>query len=167
MAAAIRSRGKFDAAGHAQSVVKRAGKTPVTASLDLDSLQDRMTGVISNADWTSLLHADRAVFDTARNTAPVAGGRFTLVIPAGSAEPVGYLAVTNTPGGTALVSGALPDGTSLLRTAPMAKDLSIPLFVPLYSGKGLFLGWITATNNSQAVWVKPGFSNATPVLLLK
>jgi hypothetical protein len=55
----------------------------------------------------------------------------------------------------------------------MAKDTGIPLYVPLYSGKGLFLGWITLTNSpgetnfGNPVWIKPGSTNATQFFMVK
>ncbi|HWD18944.1 MAG TPA: FG-GAP-like repeat-containing protein [Verrucomicrobiae bacterium] len=166
--------GKFDALGNAQTVVKRAGKSPVTASLhlELNPIDDQMTGVISNTAWLSILQADRAVFNAATNPAPRVGGEFALVVPDGNEAPAGYLRITNSAGGTALITGTLADGARLTRTAPMTKDAAIPLYAPLYSGKGLFLGWITFTNSSQtsfgqANWLKPGAVEPTSVTIVK
>jgi hypothetical protein len=167
--------GKFDSAGNAQLIVPRVGKTPVIMSLHLNSdpAGGQMSGVVSNAEWCSILQAGRASFDAARNPAPDCAGQYTLMIPSGSNAPVGYLNISNTPGGTAFVTGSLADGARLFRAAPMAKDTGIPLYVPLYSGKGLFLGWITLTNSpgetnfGNPVWIKPGSTNATAVLMVK
>jgi hypothetical protein len=167
--------GKFDPSGDAQAIVPRAGKTSVTASLhlDLDLSAGQMTGVISSADWRSILQAGRAVFDAATNPAPLWAGQFALVIPSGAIEPAGYLAITNTAGGTALVTGTLADGANIFRAAPMAKGPLIPLYAPLYSGQGMFLAWITFTNSTApanfgpAVWIGPGFTNLTDVIIVK
>ena len=62
---------------------------------------------------------------------------------------------------------------SFFRAAPMDQGAGIPLYIPLYSGKGLFLGWITFTNSpaaanfGQAVWIKPGRTNLTGVFIVK
>jgi hypothetical protein len=72
-----------------------------------------------------------------------------------------------------LVAGTLADGATFLRAAPMAKGPAIPLYVPLYSGQGLFLGWITLTNSTaqanfgQAVWIRPGATNPAAVFIVK
>src|ERR1019366_9310701 len=106
----------------------------------------RMTGVISNADWLSELQAGRTVFDAATNPAPVFAGQLALVIPSGDNAPVGYLAITNTPGGTAYVAGTLADGANFFRVAPLDQGAALPLYAPLYSGQCLFLGLLNLTN---------------------
>ena len=163
--------GQFDSFGNAQSIVPRIGKGPVTASLhlNLDPPGDQMTGVISNADWRSILQAGLA----STNAAPECAGPFSFVFPLGTNLPAGCLTITNTPAGTALIAGTLADGARILRTAPIDQRAAIPLYVPLYSGKGLFLGWITLTNSTaaanfgQAVWIKPGCTNLTGAFILK
>jgi hypothetical protein len=167
--------GKFDASGDAQAIVPRAGKTPVTVSLhlDLDSSGGQMTGVISSADWRSILQAGRSVFNAATNPAPDCASQFALLIPSGGTAPAGYLTISNTAGGTVLVTGTLPDGAQIFRAAPMAKGPAIPLYAPLYSGQGLFLAWIALTNwpaqtnFGQAIWIGPGFTNLTDVYMVK
>jgi hypothetical protein len=167
--------GRFDPFGDAQSIVPRIGKASVTASLhlDIDPPDGQMTGVISNADWRSSLQAGRAVFNAASNPAPVSAGQYALVIPSGASASVGYLTLTNAESGSALVTGTLADGAHIIRAAPMVKGAAIPLYAPLYSGKGLFLGWITftnwpgRTNFGDAFWIKPGSPNATGVLIVK
>jgi hypothetical protein len=83
------------------------------------------------------------------------------------------LTVNNPVGGAALVTGTLPDGANIFRTAPMEKGPAIPLYVPLYSGQGMFLAWISFTNSpaqanfGQAVWIGPGFTNLTDVYIVK
>jgi hypothetical protein len=167
--------GRFDPSGNAKAIVPRAGKLPVTASLqlDLDPSRGQMTGVISNADWRSILQAGRCDFNAATNPAPVCDGQYAIIVPSDAAAPAGYLTINNTPGGTALVAGTLADGATFLRAAPMAKGPAIPLYVPLYSGQGLFLGWITLTNSTaqanfgQAVWIRPGATNPAAVFIVK
>jgi hypothetical protein len=167
--------GQFDGSGNVQSIVPRTGQPPVAAALhlNLDPPDGRMTGVISSAEWSAVLQAGRAVFNAASNPAPVYGGPMALVIPFGTNTPVGYLTISNTPGGTALVAGRLADGAIILRAAPMNQGPAIPLYAPLYSGKGSFLGWITLTNSTpsanlgRALWLKPDGAKTTGVFIVK
>lgn len=167
--------GKFDSSGHAQCVVPRTGKPPLTASLqlNLESAQNQMTGVISSANWRSILQANRVILDAATNSVPVGEEQFALIVPSGATAPAGYLAITNTTGGTALVTGTLADGANIFRAAALVQGQSIPLYAPLYSGQGLFLAWITFTNSSSpanlgpAIWIGPGFTNLSDVIIVK
>lgn len=158
--------GKFNAAGNAETVVKRAGKTPVMVSLhlELNPAEDQMTGVISNTAWSSVLQANR----TEVNPGPITGGEFALVIPAEADAPAGYLRLSNGAAGTVLVTGTLTDGAHLNRSAPMTKAGTVPLYAPLYSGRGLFLGWVTlGKEGDAATWIKPGMSGPTSVRIVK
>jgi Bacterial Ig domain/FG-GAP-like repeat/Glucodextranase, domain B/Immunoglobulin domain len=167
--------GKFDSTGMADSLVLRAGKSPVTASLrlDPDSPSGQMTGSINGADWRSVLRAGLTVFGAAAHPAPVDAGQFALVVPSGAVAPAGYLAITNTAGGAALVTGTLPDGESIFRIAPKGEGPAIPFYTPLYSGQGLFLAWISFTNSAPqanlgpAIWIGPGFTNLTDIIIVK
>ena len=160
--------GKFDSSGNAECTVPRTGKTPLKVSLDFDSSSNQITGGITSGDWRSVLRASRALFDSA--TANVAG-QFALVVPSGAAAPAGYLSITNTAGGTALVTGTLADGADIFRAATKVQGPAIPFYTPLYSGQGLFLGWITFTNSpawanpGPAIWIGPGFTNLTDIIV--
>jgi hypothetical protein len=163
--------GQFDSLGNAQSILPRTGKGPVTASLhlNLDPPGSQMTGVISNAEWSSILQAGRA----GTNQTPDWACPFLYLFPSATNLLAGCLTITNTSAGTALITGTLADGARILRTAPLLQGAAIPLYVPLYSGKGLFLGWITLTNSpaaancGQAVWIKPGRTNVNAAFIVK
>jgi hypothetical protein len=167
--------GKFDPSGDAQSLVPRAGKASLTAflHLNLDSPDGPMTGVISTVDWRSILLAGRVEYNAASNPARANAGQFALVLAGGAGAPIGYLNLTNTANGSALVAGTLADGSKILRAAPTVKGAVVPLYAPLYSGKGVFLGWISFTNppgqtdDCDAFWFKPGATNAARVLIVK
>jgi hypothetical protein len=184
--------GSFDATGTVQTNLARTGKTPVSVTLNLhlnpadDQMSGTVSGTVSNVAWTSVLQADRAVFNASTAPATNYAGQFTLLVPPGPAAPAGspdgygYALLTNTLGGASILSGALADGAILGPTsAPIAKDGSIPLYNSLYSGKGSLLGWIIITNqppqtlDGQISWIKPavaktlyplGFTNAASVL---
>ena len=62
----------------------------------------------------------------------------------------------------------------IFRSAPIGQGATIPLYAPLYSGNGLFLGWLTltnppaGTNYGQALWAfQPGATNGTAILIVK
>jgi uncharacterized repeat protein (TIGR01451 family) len=168
--------GSFDLTGTAQTNLVRAGKTPVSVTLNLDfnPSDPQITGSVSNiaaGGWDSVIQADRAVFSAKANPATKYAGQFTLVLPPGTNAPVespdgyGYAAITNTLGGISTLGGALADGTPFLWSVPIAHDGSIPLYQSLYSGKGSLLGWITFTNepprnvSGQINWIKPAVPN--------
>jgi hypothetical protein len=168
--------GSFDLTGAAQTNLTRAGKTPVSVTLNLHlyPADAQMSGSVSNAvaaGWNSVIQADRAVFSATANPATNYAGRFTLLLPPGAGAPggspdgYGYAAITNTLGGIATLGGALADGTPFLWSAPIAQDGSVPLYQSLYSGKGSLLGWITFTNAppqnlaGQVSWIKPAVPN--------
>jgi hypothetical protein len=163
--------GQFDSAGNSESIIARLGKTPLTAMLhlDLNSPNDKITGVISSAGWQSTLLTLR----TTNNLFIPGEGKFALLIPSEGNALAGNLSVNNTSPATALVTGTLADGAGIFRVAPVAQAASIPLYVPLYSGKGLFLGWITLTNGlgqsncGNAIWINSKSTNAIEIILSK
>jgi hypothetical protein len=47
------------------------------------------------------------------------------------------------------LSGVLADGTKITQSSQVSDDGTWPLFVPLYKGKGLLMGWISFANRSS------------------
>jgi len=149
--------GTFDLSGFAEKTVVRSGKTPVTVDLQINvtAPNDQMTGSVSNAveGWSSALIGERAVFNAKSNPATNYAGKYTLVIPPGSNAPVsspggyGDAALTTTLAGNVSLSGYLGDGAAISQSVPVAEDGNIPLYLSLYSRRGLLLGWLTLTNN--------------------
>jgi hypothetical protein len=90
----------------------------------------------------------------------VLGGSDPTNVPSGD----GYGLVTVSAAGTISLSGALADGTSISQSVRVSKDGFWPAYVPLYSGKGSIIGWITLTNGaaedlSGAInWIKPAMN---------
>jgi hypothetical protein len=157
--------GVLDASGSSQVSVPRPNETPISVRFSLDASLDALTGEVAGAGWNSALRAERACFDAA-HPAPTLGGQF-VVMTAGETGPAGRLTVTNGAAGYALVKGTLADGASIFRNAPISKSLSVPVYAPLYSGEGLFLGWINLTNATPAArgevwWIKAGGVGPTP-----
>ena len=149
--------GSFDLTGDATNTIRRAGNTPVTVWLHLDlgsPFDNHLTGSVSNADWLSDIFAERAVFNARSDKATAYAGRYTMIIPPGTGAPEtvpgGYGAATlaNSLGGTAALAGHLGDGTAISRSAAISQDGDLPVYVPLYSGKGSLWGWLSVSNNA-------------------
>jgi len=68
--------------------------------------------------------------------------------------------VTLSAGGTVALAGTLADGTVIGQTAPVSREGWWPLYVPLYTGKGMLISWVQfETNgsrslNGDAVWTR-------------
>lgn len=165
--------GAFDLSGDAEEIVPLSGDSSLTVAmhLDLAAANEQLTGSVSeNATngWTSDLVADRAIFGKT-NPATIYAGKYTLIIPPGSNAPGGYSYATldNSLAGVVTLSGSLADNTPISQSVPISTNGNIPLYVSLYSHKGLLTGWLTLTDQTgnqpaQAVagagvaWIKPG-----------
>jgi len=142
--------------------------------------EDAITGSLSNAFWTVSLWANRATYSKT-HLAPQAG-KYTLVLP-GSADAQsepgghGYGSASVDTSGNITFNGRLGDGTKAAQSAIVSKEGQWALYVPLYSGQGSLLGWLTFTNQADRDlggllnWIKParaatnlypaGFTNQT------
>lgn len=170
--------GAFDLSGDAEEIVPLSGDSSLTVAmhLDLAAANEQLTGSVSeNATngWTSDLVADRAIFGKT-NPATIYAGKYTLIIPPGSNAPGGYSYATldNSMAGVVTLSGSLADNTPISQSVPISTNGNIPLYVSLYSHKGLLTGWLTLTDQTgnqpaQAVagtgvaWIKPGATGFT------
>jgi hypothetical protein len=112
---------------------------------------DQLTGSVRDGNWTAELTAERTAFDGRLRLAPQMG-RYTMVIPGAdplcTTVPNGYgygtLLVDNS--GQVHLSGALADNTKITQAAPLSRDGVWPVYVSLYRGRSLLLGWLTFTN---------------------
>jgi hypothetical protein len=141
--------------------------------VDLYSGSDVMSGSVSSVDgsWTSAFEADRAIFSVA-NPAPTAG-IYTFVLPRPDSllpgpDGHGYGLVSVSSNGVVSLTGFLGDATAEAQTGgtiSVSKDGNWPLYMSLYSGKGLALGWINVANiinttnvAGSVTWIKPANS---------
>ncbi|MDB6025787.1 MAG: Alkaline phosphatase [Verrucomicrobiales bacterium] len=144
--------GQFDTAGNAQSLINSATLTcAINFQLDVSNNTDQVTGTVTNGVWTADLLGDKLTFNATTNLAPLAG-KYTLLIPGevGSTNyPTGdgYGVFTIYAAGTVSFSGALADGTAVAATTYLSKNGKIPLYVPLFAGRGILTGWISVTND--------------------
>jgi hypothetical protein len=172
--------GQFSLSGQFSNAIPGGALGALSAQLQLGLLNSTLTGQICGPNWTASLLANRAAFSPA-NPAPQAG-RYTLLIPGqpgSSALPAGdgFGAVTVDDSGNVAFSGALADGTAAAASAILGGQGQWPFFVPLYSGQGSILGWLTFSNapdsdiSGSLNWIKPaqptagfypaGFTNVT------
>lgn len=152
--------GAFDLAGHATNQIKRSGTNlPLSLSLELGigiGNPSRLSGIVSDGNWTSSLRANRSVFNPATFPAPMAGA-YTAII-AGTNDPAfglagdSYAAGKIDLAGALKLSGKLADATSLSLKATVSAEAEWPLYQSLYSGKGSIIGWMTVTNDPATVW---------------
>jgi hypothetical protein len=163
--------GQFSAGGSFSNNIVRKGASPISARLNLDIASGTLTGVFSDGTFISELIADRAVTSAT-------AGKYTLLIPGGAdgvAQPggdsVATLAVSSS--GATTLAGMTADNSKITQKANLLTTGQIPFYVPLYSGHGSMLGWLTVSNGvvgGTVYWFKPagsgglypaGFTNVT------
>lgn len=169
--------GVFSAGGFSSNNIVRKGLTSVSAQLHLDMSGGGITGEFSDGVWTAELNGARAA------SSPVTqAGHYTLLIPGGADgvnQPGGdsYGTIILGPTGTIAFKGVLADGTKVTEKANLLTTGQMPFYVPLYSGHGSILGWLTFSNGANSDitgtvdWFKPagspgklypaGFTNST------
>lgn len=158
--------GRFLIAGSATNTITRTngGDMAVSMALDLTTnFTESATGTLTHSNWTAVLTVDRATFDSVNNPTLLVGD-YNIMFPgsANAALPEGYgfglVAVEDD--GTVSLSGELSDGTAVEQVTGISRDGVWPLYVSLYNGEGVVLGWVTfastATNDlsGDATWIK-------------
>jgi hypothetical protein len=159
--------GSLDLQCRAVNAIKRKNAAPLTVEVEFgsDEPSEMISGRVTDTNWTAQLIGDRAVFNVRTNPAPFAGS-YTLAILGVDEIPAaptgdGFGVVRVTASGIATVAGALADGVRLAQSAPLSQDGVWPLYVPLYTGKGLVMGWVTFASeqdsdlNAGLSWIKP------------
>jgi hypothetical protein len=155
--------GKFSLTGDwATNELKTWGNTAI--SLHLDLLGGKViSGGLTNAAWVAGLEADQAVYS--KNNPTPQTGKYTLVLPGADSASLpggngfGTLTVANI--GGVIFSGTLGDGTKVTQTANESEQGLWPVYVSLYGGNGMLLGWLTFTNEPDRDidgvlnWFKP------------
>jgi hypothetical protein len=155
--------GKFSLTGDwSTNAVKSWGNTAISLNLDLPG-GSTISGGLTNAAWTAQLQSDRAVFSM-NNPSPQAG-KYTVVIPGSDSATLpggnGFGTVVVTSAGGVTLSGTLGDGTKVTPTANESAQGQAPLYVSLYGGNGMLMGWLTFTNEPNRdidgvlSWLKP------------
>ena len=152
--------GRFWVDGKTTVRIVRPGKSPLIHQLAIDLVGGNgISGTLSDGSFTVPLQADWSVF-VPTNPAPYAG-RYTMIVPGtGEVAGDGVGVVNMSLGGSVVLAGTLADGTVITRSAPVSKGGMWPLYVPLYTGKGMLISWGqfetngTKSVNGDAVWTK-------------
>jgi hypothetical protein len=164
--------GQFDMGGQASQAVARKGTSAWGMAMGLDFAAQQLRGWVSNGvfgGWVADLLANRAVFDAHAHPATPYAGKYTLNIPGATNGDGtvwlgdGYLTISVDAGGNMTYSGSLADGTSVGPVSvPISSEGYVPLYVPLYSGKGSVWSWLEFDSNQPATslggllsWIKP------------
>lgn len=162
--------GGFDLAGQARMWVNWStvqpvhfGMEPLALTLNLIPGMKAIEGSVRyNAWWNAPLESDLAVPTNAF------AGSYTLVMDGSSdaaLSPAGFGAATAVMDARAnvSVSGTLADGTPISQATTISAVRSgvplWPLYVPLYRGKGVLLGWMGTNATTMPLWVKPPVAN--------
>jgi hypothetical protein len=175
--------------GHGDLVISTpAGKVVAgTVAFTVDTNGgNKLTGtIINNGQTLATFTAYQGVFTSKLNViAPFRAvpldvlnpdfekGKYTVVLPSviapnnglqASAYPQGsgWATATISASGVVKMIGSLADGTKFTVATILSKDKVIPLFVPLYGGKGCITGEVTLADNASSdgegtlVWIKP------------
>ena len=154
--------GKFELGGAwSANLAADASALDVSLQLDLDG-RNAISGIVSNSGWTAQLQANRNGLWT-HNAA-----KYTLVIPGSddTNEPAGdgIATVSVDRSGNVALAGTLGDGTPVAQSTSISEQGRWPLYLPLYKGGGLMIGWLAFdtnqvdndfSTNSTVVWIKP------------
>lgn len=160
--------GIFSGNGRATNLIKRpaAAGGAVTVAMkvfysnSIAQVGGAVIGTNNGALWVADLNGN--LTDTNQPA-----GQYTMLVepdtnsmpPTNSPGGYSYALITNHLG-TAKITGALADGTTLSQTVGVGGDHSIPVYSSLYNGKGLLLGWINLdpsnANNVSLTWINPG-----------
>ena len=149
--------GQFDRFGYAPLVFRRGS---LSGSLQLDATGGRMAGVLTDGRKTPALLLYRT---GAATNAGAFNGDYALTL--GAAAPVpseGRARLRISSRGRVQVSGTLGDGRTLDAQSFLSPDARVPLFMPLYQGRGLILGSLNVgadgTVQGMVRWFRPGDS---------
>ena len=137
--------GLFADDGAATNVLRRFGTDflQVEWALDMSGASNNLTAVLRRSDdsWTANLSAERSGFNATTNPVAHQPLRYTMNIPghddaAASPGGDGFALIKINPSGVTALAGALADGTPFTQSAPLWRDGRLPLYVPLYGGRG-------------------------------
>jgi len=160
--------GRFGALCQTTNIIERRRANPLNLNFYLGASNetDLVLGSISDGIWSASLYGERIGLFSRTNPAPYAGS-YTLAIPgyttSSNSLGNGFSAVHVSTNGIVRFTGDLADGTKITHSSAVSSSGMWPFYVPLYSGNGLIIGWLTFTNDINSViegplnWLKlPG-----------
>jgi len=147
--------GTFGSFCEGTNVITRKGSTPLYISFSLQpgGAAGQLVGTLSDGTWTAQISGGEAVYNAKTRPAPFAG-TYTLAIPGQNNPPAFTLgnsfgSLTVNGNGSVKLAGSLADGTKISQSSGLTEDGTWPLFVPLYSGQGMLIGWVSFANRAQ------------------
>ncbi len=164
-------RGKLNGQLQATNVLYGSGAnaTRLELALGVNGDTNHVFGRIVSTNWIANLAVDRNPFDAA-HPAPWTG-TYTLILPGQDGNPLlptgdgaGTLKVSSN--GLVSFSATIADGTKVTQSAYLNRAGNWPLYIPLYSGQGAIVSWLSFTNVTDddiigAVnWIKPAIKTA-------
>jgi hypothetical protein len=165
------------------NLITRTGTNSLTVEWDFGGGgTNQVVGRVTDGTWEAPLLGDRATFNTKTNPAPFAGS-YTFIIPGQidvGPEGDGFGTIKIDGNGGASLAGTLADGTKISFKVPLSMHGQCPVYVPLYSGYGSIMSWLTVTNrpaddvSGLLSWIRPaqikakyyagGFTNEAMVI---
>jgi hypothetical protein len=149
--------GSFDATGAYSGTVN--GLT-ISLLVDLHG-GDRITGQITDGNWTASLQANRIIFSKTHPSS--LAGAYTIVVqPADETMGNGIGTLTVDTSGNVKWNLVLPDGTKMSAATTLSKSGAWPLYAQPYTSGGVAIGWMqfgsTANDGFSGLcaWTKPG-----------
>jgi hypothetical protein len=147
--------GMFGDLCQATNTIVRKGASPLVLNFGLNPAGslNPFSGNLSDGSWASEMHGAPAAFNLKTHPAPYLG-TYTIAVPSQDFEAAfplgnGFGSVKVDGNGTVKLSGVLADGTKITQSSQLSADGSWPLFVPLYSGKGLLMAWVSFENRAE------------------
>ncbi|MGZ5527909.1 MAG: beta strand repeat-containing protein [Limisphaerales bacterium] len=139
----------------------RLGKPDLAVNLhmDLNGATKQVTGTISNmteGGWVADVRADLAASASLTHyTMAIDPGTNTAEIPGG----FGFGTVTGKTSGVLALGGKVADGQTISQSVAPDVHGKWPLYVKMYNGGGLLLGWLDMNSGAptgDVTWIKPG-----------
>ncbi|MFO1478065.1 MAG: choice-of-anchor Q domain-containing protein, partial [Verrucomicrobiota bacterium] len=155
----------------------RGARSPIQLALQFDvASRDRVTGQVTDCNWTSELVANRNPYSSLTNPAFQAGN-YTLVIPEGSGGN-SYGAFQVDSAGRVKFKGKTGHGTAISQNTTLSGQGQWPFYASLQSGRELLIGWLTVSNRTavngtvdwiqlpipRSAWYPDGFTNQSQAL---
>ncbi|HLX70902.1 MAG TPA: hypothetical protein VKV04_14845, partial [Verrucomicrobiae bacterium] len=153
--------GSFDSSGTAAFSATGKGLPSLSVNLQLTN-NDQIVGSVAGGNWTAQLQSDRAAF-TSKNPTSSAGKETLLLTSDGEISTTstgqGFGTAAISASGGVQFSATLPDGVKITQKSALSKAGVWPVYSSLYSGNGVFIGWMQCTNQidvqGSAVWEMP------------
>ncbi len=163
--------GKFDLNGDAAITILRSTLSPLHARLHLDlaSLTDKVSGMLSDGTWTSAMAGDRNVFSSQYRPAQQAGSRTLTLSRSDDTEAANGLSKIAANGMTR-VRGTLVDGRAFATASDLSKTGDCPFYLSLNHGTEVVIGWLNfpigqgPSANGTVLWVKSGTNSFAATL---